>query len=159
MSDPQSAEQILEALALTGATTVAAAMATDAWQTARRGFARLFRHDGTGRRSVAESQLDANASLVLRSTDRDRARSAVVPLWERELEELLTTHPAAADELRELVEHLRPVLPESQRVWVQNNVAKDRARIFAALGGNVIVHEAPARPAAPDDSQPPLPQA
>jgi hypothetical protein len=42
MPDPPDAQQVLEALALTGARTVVAAMATGAWQATRTGTARLF---------------------------------------------------------------------------------------------------------------------
>jgi hypothetical protein len=148
--DPQDAQQILEALALTGATTVVAAMATDAWQATRTGTARLFRHGGPARQEAAAARLEADAALVARAANAQRARLGLIPRWQLELEELLRDHGDAASEVQALVAEVRSLLTGTQETWVQNNVARDRGQVFASLGGNVIVHQGPPEPAGAD---------
>ncbi|WKX69223.1 hypothetical protein [Streptomyces sp. XD-27] len=134
---------MLEELILAGGTTVVGAMATDSWMAARDGVARLFRGRGEDRQAAIEAQLDNNAALVVRAADAERARRSLLPVWLLELESLLDQHPDVAGELRELVSEIQRRLPETQRAWVQNNVAKDGGQVFAVQGGNVIVHQTP----------------
>lgn len=150
MPDPQDAQQILEALALTGATTVVAAMATDAWQATRTGTARLFRHGGPARQEAAAARLESDAALVARAANAQRARLGLIPRWQLELEELLRDHGDAASEVQALVAEVRSLLTGMQETWVQNNIARDRGQVFASLGGNVIVHQGPPEPAGAD---------
>ncbi|WP_413752124.1 hypothetical protein NRF20_05550 [Streptomyces sp. R-74717] len=134
---------MLEELILVGGTTVVAAMATDSWTVARGGVARLFRRRGQDQQTAIEAQLDNNEALVARADDAERVRQSLLPVWMLELESLLGEYPDAADELRELTEEIKKRLPETRQPQVQNNVAKDNGQVFAALGGNVIVHPAP----------------
>jgi hypothetical protein len=153
MPDPQDAVQLVEALALTGATTVAAAMATDAWRTAKAGTARLFHRSGHDRQSAIDVQLEANAALVAGAPDADRARRGLVPLWQLELEQLLRDHPDAARELQALVDQVQAELPTPQKAWVQTNIARENSHLYVSQGGNVIVHQTlptPPQPTAPD---------
>ncbi|MFJ3637410.1 hypothetical protein [Streptomyces sp. NPDC090112] len=136
----------MEALALAGGTTVVAAMATEAWQTAREGTVRLFACRGQACSAQVEARLDDNAALVRRSADTDRARAALAPGWQLELESLLTDHPELADELRVLIERVKPALPQAQQTWVQTGIAKDDALLAQAQNGSVIVYEAGSRP-------------
>ncbi|AWZ07387.1 MULTISPECIES: hypothetical protein [unclassified Streptomyces] len=137
------------ALAMTGATTVVAAMATDAWTTARARVARLFRHAGTDQQAAIEAQMDGHAALVARSGDTEGARQDLVPVWRLQLAAFLREHPDAAEELQQLLDEVRAELPPARQVWQQTNTARDNGRVFAALGGNVIVHQGPAEPPAP----------
>lgn len=152
MPDPQDTQHILEALALTGATTVVAAMATDAWQATRTGAARIFRHGGPARQEATAARLEADAALVARAADAQRARLGLIPRWQLELEELLRDHGDAAGEVQALVHEVRSLLPGTQETWVQNNIARDHGQVFASLGGNVIVHQGPPEPAGADIS-------
>ncbi|UKY48166.1 hypothetical protein [Streptomyces inhibens] len=131
------------ALAMTGATTVVAAMATDAWTTARARVARLFRRAGLAEQTAIEAQMDGHAALVARSVDADGARHDLVPVWRLQLAEFLREHPDAAEELRRLVGEVQAELPPAQQIWQQTNVARDNGQVFAALGGNVIVRQGP----------------
>ncbi|WP_067964813.1 hypothetical protein [Nocardiopsis trehalosi] len=131
-------EETLAALALSGGTTLVGAMATSAWQAASSGVARLFARRGD---DVA-GQLDDHAALVDRAPDPDQARQSLVPLWRLHLEDLLRRDPAAADELRDLIDRVRSQLPATEQRWVQTIVAKDGGQAFGAQGGNVIVHQA-----------------
>jgi hypothetical protein len=151
--------ETLAALAATGATTLVAAMTTDAWQAARSGVARLFGRDGLARQEAIEAQLAGNAALVAQADDAGRVRQSLVALWQLELESLLRQHPDAAEELGALVAHVQAALPPAQQEWVQTNIARDHGKVFAVQGGNIVFHSASPRPAAPaadddiDDSQ------
>ncbi|MFI9583843.1 hypothetical protein ACIHCQ_18790 [Streptomyces sp. NPDC052236] len=149
----QGGGTMLEELILAGGTTVVAAMATDSWMAARGGVARLFCRRGEDQQAAVEAQLDNNAALVARADDPERVRQALLPVWLLELESLLGQYPDAADELRELISAIQERLPETQRGWVQNNVAKDGGQVFAAQGGNVIVHQAPPGKGSGGDAQ------
>jgi len=146
MPDPQDATQLAELLSLTGATTVAAAMATDGWKTARAGIASLFRRAGQAKQASIENQLDANAALVAAAENAERARRAITPLWQLELEQLLSEfpNPETAAELQSVVDQIQAALPATGRHWVQTQInnASGSATLFAALGGNIIVHGA-----------------
>ncbi|WP_405653947.1 hypothetical protein [Streptomyces sp. NBC_00019] len=83
----------LAALALSAATTVVAAMATDSWNGARNRIARIFRHNGT--QTAAEQTLDTNNTLVEQAEDADRTRELLAPQWQAQLEGLLGGHPEA----------------------------------------------------------------
>uniref|UniRef100_A0AAU2JWW4 Uncharacterized protein n=1 Tax=Streptomyces sp. NBC_00049 TaxID=2903617 RepID=A0AAU2JWW4_9ACTN len=139
----RAGETMIEELILAGGTTVVAAMATDSWTVARGGVARLFGRRGENQQAAIEAQLDNNAALVVRADDAERVRQALLPVWTLELESLVGQYPEAADELRELIGTIQEALPGTQRAWVQNNTAKDGGQVFAAQGGNVIVHQAP----------------
>ncbi|MER6112569.1 hypothetical protein [Streptomyces hirsutus] len=132
----------LAAVAAAGSTALVGAMATDAWQVTREGAARLFRREA-GRaepRPGLVVQLDADAALVARAEDAEPARQSLVPGWRLRLEEFLRADPEAADGLRELTERTLAALPRTEQHWVQHVNAHDRSQVFAAQGGNVIVH-------------------
>lgn len=133
----------MTALALTGATTVVAAMATDAWETTRTGMAVLFRRGDQGQQPSIEAQLEDSATLVAQAQDPERARQALIMVWQLRMEALLSRHPDATDDLRTLVDEVREELPRGWQQWVQTNTARENGRIFASQQGNVIVHEYP----------------
>ena len=124
----------IEEMAMFGATTIVAAMATDTWSAAREGAAQLFRR-GPHRHAHIEVQLDANAALVVQADDADRARGALAGLWQLELEAFLTRHPDAAEELGTLIAHIQAGLPEAQQQWVQHNTARDHSLLNAVQHG------------------------
>ncbi|GAA2309421.1 hypothetical protein OKJ48_17070 [Streptomyces kunmingensis] len=133
---------MLEELILAGGTTVVAAMATDSWSVARSGVARLFGRRGADQQASIEAQLDNNAALVARADDAERIRRTLLPVWSLELEALLDQHPEAERELRELIDEIQARLPAAEGASVQHNTATGGGQVFAAQGGNVIVHQA-----------------
>jgi hypothetical protein len=145
----------IEEMAMFGATTIVAAMATDTWSAAREGAAQLFRR-GLGQQAHIEVQLDANAALVGQARDADRARGALTGLWQ--LEAFLTRHPDAAEELGTLIAHIQAGLPEAQQQWVQHNTARDHSLLNAVQHGtqhNYYMDSPVSRPEeglAPDES-------
>jgi len=143
--------QEIEALAMTGATTIVAAMATDAWVTARSRAVRLFHRHSPDRQADIETQLNANAVLVAQDQDAERARRALIGLWQLELKGFLTAHPDAARELSAQTAEIQAALPAAQKRWVQNNTARDHGIVNVVQHGTQHNHymDAPgSRPAA-----------
>jgi hypothetical protein len=128
-------QQVIEELALAGATTIVAAMATDTWSAARDRAANLFRRSGCDRTAEIEAQLDVTAGLVVRARDAERARAALTGFWQLELEEFLSCHPDAADELGTLIAQVHAELPTAQRQRVQHNTARDHGLLNAVQHG------------------------
>ncbi|MEN3539807.1 hypothetical protein AAH991_32185 [Microbispora sp. ZYX-F-249] len=148
--------EALAALAASGGAALAEAMATDAWQAARNGMARLFGRQGSQRQAAIEAQLDGNVVLVERASDPARARRRLMSLWEEELVQLLDEHPEAEADLRELITHIHDALPSAQQ-RVQNfqyNIARDGSRQFAVQGGDIIYHDSPSSGLHHPSSQP-----
>ena len=131
---------MLQELVIAGGSAVVGAMATESWTVVREGVVRLYRHRGQEGLAAIEAQLDGNAALVTRSADVERARQSLAGLWALEFERLLDERPEAADELGALVERIG--VQGGSRI--QTNIARDNGRVFASLGGNVIIHEASA---------------
>ena len=137
----------LAALASTSAVTLVAAMTTDAWEGVRAGVLRLFARGGEAKRQAAEIQLDSNAELMAGSDDKDRARLSLVSLWTMEMEQFLGSHPAAADDLRALIEGARAVLPPPQQLWVMTVTSQGGGLSVGVQGGSVVMHGVSPRPA------------
>lgn len=133
----------LAALAAAASTTLVAAMATDAWQTARTGILRVLRRGSSDEPAALAAQLDSEADLVLASDDAQAARQSLLPGWRLRLEHFLRENPDAAEAIRELTEQLAAELPRPQQQWVQTNEAHDNAQVFGVQNGNVIIHQAP----------------
>lgn len=133
-------EEALGALALTGGTTVVAAMATDAWQTARDKVIQLFNRDQARQAAIAV-QLDGDNALVMQSDDPDRARQGLAAAWQLQMEALLARHHDAESELRAMVEQVRAELPQSQQSWVQHITANGGIAAGAqGPGSGVHIH-------------------
>jgi hypothetical protein len=129
----------LASLAAISATTLVAAMTTDAWQASRTGILRLFGRAGQHRQEVAEAQLDRHAQLVAHADDPDEARERLAGAWTLELENLLAEHPGTATELRSLVTHIKESLPAAQQAWVQT-VTIHSGTGFIVQHGSIVVH-------------------
>ncbi|MDH6118662.1 hypothetical protein [Kitasatospora sp. GAS204B] len=134
MSDLHEAQQLVETLALTGATTVAAAMGTDAWQATRGWTARLFHRRGHDLGEV-ERQLDNDAALVT-GGEADAARSELVAPWRRRLLALLREDPQAVEDLQELIDLVRDRLPAAAPGMTQNVTASGHAIVNVVQGGD-----------------------
>jgi hypothetical protein len=103
---------ILALAAVAGQTVVAAAV-TDAWESARRGFARLLGRGDPERTGLAERRLEQSREqlMAVPAADRELAQAQLAPMWQTRLFDLLEEHPETAAELRELVEHVQAQLP------------------------------------------------
>jgi len=137
MTSPQDAQQVIEALAMTGATTLVAAMATSAWQSARTGVARLL-HRGGRALPVIEDRLDSDAEIIKQAADPDGARKDLAGGWKQQLAQLLRESPESAADLAALIDQVRGELPPDQAGWVQANIATDHSVLNAVQHGNLI---------------------
>ncbi|MEY2230550.1 hypothetical protein [Streptomyces sp. BF23-19] len=149
-------EAALSALAMTGATTIVAAMATDAWQNTRAGTHRVFRRAGATEAEGAAllTLLDADAELVdgaAADEDAGAVRADLAPSWNRRLTALLRDHPEAAADLRELLASA-PGAGNSTS-WVQNVRVSGHGHAYPVQGGNIVIHntgpESESEPEAP----------
>ncbi|MDQ8705353.1 hypothetical protein RCO28_23065 [Streptomyces sp. LHD-70] len=149
---------MLDQLVVAGGAAVVGAMATDSWMLVRTRVAELFRRRGGEEGQLAiEGQLDSNARLVAEADDGDEVRQTLLPMWQLQLRELLRRDPEAAEELRTLIDEVRPA-GSSEPKWVQDVVVRDNANAFVVQGGNIVNHHhgagpVPGRPAQPPEEE------
>ncbi|MEU6953056.1 hypothetical protein [Streptomyces sp. NPDC045714] len=93
-------EETAAVLAVSGATTPLAAMATRAWDEGRRGALRLPGRGDVAATTERGRRLDADESVVVRSPEADRVGETLVPFWSAQLTMPLVRHPEPADQLR-----------------------------------------------------------
>ncbi|MBL1089071.1 MULTISPECIES: hypothetical protein [Streptomyces] len=146
-------EAELVALATAGATTLVQQMATDGWATVRRRMAAfLARRRGAGDEAALEGELDdSRADLVVAQEEGDQDGVAgVTAAWRLRLRRLLSEDPAAAAELRALLDE---VAPEQDRgtVWEVHNTISggtQHAPVIQAgfVSGAPTFHTAPGGP-------------
>ncbi|MCK7622014.1 hypothetical protein MUU72_02540 [Streptomyces sp. RS10V-4] len=104
-------ETELVTLATAGATTLVQQMATEGWAVVRRRVAALLaRRRDAGDEASVERELDAARDDVLSAReDGDEAvPQGVAAVWGARLRRLLAEDPAAADELRALLDEVAP---------------------------------------------------
>ncbi|CAM5398679.1 hypothetical protein [Streptomyces abikoensis] len=133
--------EALEGLAAAGGSAVVGAAATDAWQTARAGVARLLGRGDDREERYAIERLDRTAGEIEQAPDEDRQqlRDKLRGRWTGQLEMLLEEHPEAAHELRELIERVRAEVPRPRESWVQNNTAEAGGVQYITQGGDINV--------------------
>ena len=128
--------------ALAGNTLVAAAV-TDAWETARHRFARLF---GRGKPDPAtERRLEATCSqLAAAPADGlEQVQADLAGQWALRLADLLEEDPGAETELRALVEEIGALLPGGEASAIGHSVAAGRDVSIRADRGSVaagVIH-------------------
>ncbi|WP_327105990.1 hypothetical protein [Nonomuraea glycinis] len=107
--------EALAALAAAGGTALVSAMSTDAWTSAKQGFARLLGRGGPERQEVAERRLERSRQELAGATSREpeRARVEQEAAWRLRLSDLLEDDPAAEAELRVLVARFGAAVPAS----------------------------------------------
>ena len=151
---------MLETLAAAGATALIGAIATDVWQAARSGFARLFGRGDQRRQELVDKRLAEAATQVTQAdpSDQERARQELRAAWQVRLRDLLEEHPGAEEELRTLTEQVQAQLPAAQPAWVQHNLAREHGTVYGVMGGNQYIYGTPG-PTAPhpaaESEQPP----
>ncbi|MFY1691106.1 hypothetical protein [Plantactinospora sp. WMMB782] len=144
-------------LATAGATALVTAVATDAWDGVKTGFARLFGRGDAERTAVAQRRLErVENELVGRSgAELEAARDEIASQWRGRLADLLEDHPEAAGELQKLVTAAALASPAAESSIVVGGdavVVADRGSAAAMTMGNVDfggVHLDPSRPGQP----------
>jgi hypothetical protein len=150
---------VLALAALAGRTVVAAA-STDAWETAKRGIARLLGRGDPERQRQAEQRLDQTRDQ-LRSApgpELEQACASLAAAWQARIFTLLEEHPDIADDLQALVGQIRAGLPAGVVAAADHSVAAGRDINIAASGGGVAagtIHGdvSPPSPTHPDPVQ------
>jgi Tetratricopeptide repeat len=99
----------LTALAAAAGNTVVTAATSDAWEAARRGFARLLGRGDAEREQLAEQRLEETREQLAghARTDREEARAALAAQWTTRLADLLEENPDADVNLRTLVQKIQ----------------------------------------------------
>jgi hypothetical protein len=130
--------------ALAGNTLVTAAV-TDAWEAARRGFARLLGRGDPDRTKLAERRLSETREQLAgtEGTDQEQVRAALAERWAGRLADLLEENPDAEADLRVLVQEIQAVLPAEMVSPADHAVAAGRDLNISASGGGVaagVIH-------------------
>ena len=146
-------EALIALAALAGNTVVTAAV-TDAWETARKGFARLLGRGDLAMTRLAQARLAETHDQLAEATgtDLERTRAALEAQWVTRMRDLLEEDPGAEADLRALVEELQARLPAGLVSGADHAVAAGRdVNISADRGGLAagVIHGNVAPPGPP----------
>jgi hypothetical protein len=139
--------------ALAGNAVVTAAL-TDAWETVRQRFARLF---GRGQPdSATERRLDATHSKLTATPAAElaEAQDDLAAQWTTRLADLLDEHPDAEAELRALVAEVQAMLPAESVSSADHSLAAARDINIGADRGSVAAGVIHGNVAPPGPTQP-----
>jgi len=146
----------LMALAALAGNTVVTAAVTDAWEAARKGFARLLGRGDPDKTKLAERRLAETHDQLThaKGADLDRVRAALEGQWVTRLADLLEEDPGVEADLRDLVEEIRAQLPAGVVSAADHSVAAGRDVNITASGGGTaagVIHGnvAPPNPTPP----------
>jgi hypothetical protein len=117
--------EALLALAAMAGNTVVAAATTDAWEAARRGFARLLGRGDAKREQLADRRLEKTRQELagLSGQELETARTELARAWQVRVADLLEEDPGVEAELRAVVEEVRAQLPAGVVSAVDHAVA------------------------------------
>jgi hypothetical protein len=137
--------EALIALAALAGNTVVTAATTDAWEAARRKFARLLGRGDPKKEQLADKRLEETRQQLegvsgeeLRKAQADLARA-----WQVRLEDLLEEDPGIEAELRAMVEEIRAQLPAGTVTAADHAVAAGRDVNIKAISGGLaagVIH-------------------
>jgi hypothetical protein len=132
-------EAALMALATLAGNTVVTAAVTDAWEAARKGFARLLGHGDPDRAKAAERRLEETREQLTGATgaDLERIRVALEAQWVTRLADLLEDDPGVEADLRRLVQEIQAQLPAGVVSAADHAAAAGRDVNITASGGGV----------------------
>jgi hypothetical protein len=147
----------LMALATVAGNTVVTAAVTDAWEAARKRFARLLGRGDPDRTKAVEQRLEDTRERLTEATgaDLERTRAALEAQWVTRLADLLEDDPGIEADLRTVVQQIQAQLPAGMVSAADHAVAAGRdVNISAASGGVAagVIHGnvAPPNPIYPD---------
>jgi hypothetical protein len=152
----QMLAETLAALAALAGNTVVTAATTDAWEAARRGFARLLGRGDPKQEQLAERRLAETREQLAGAQGQvlEQARAALAERWATRLADLLEEDPDAEAELRALVQQIQAALPIGTVAAADHAVAAGRDVTVSADRGGVaagVIHGnvAPPNPTGP----------
>jgi hypothetical protein len=129
----------LIALAALAGNTVVTAAVTDAWEAARKGFARLVGRGDPDKTKLADERLAETHDQLAQATgaDLERVRAALEAQWVTRLTDLLQEDPGVEADLRALVQQIQVQLPAGVVSAADHAVAAGRDVNITASGGGV----------------------
>ena len=138
------AEALIALAALAGNTVVTAAV-TDAWESARKGFARLLGRGDPGKAKLAEERLAETRDRLTQAAgaDAEQTRAALEAQWVTRMRDLLEEDPGVEADLRALVQEIQARLPAGMVSAADHSVAAGRNVNITASGGGVaaaVIH-------------------
>ena len=149
------AEALVALAALAGSTVVTAAV-TDAWESARQGFARLLGRGDPGKTKLAEERLAETHDQLADASgaDLEETRAALEAQWVTRMRDLLEEEPGAEADLRALVEEIRARLPAGLVSAAGHAVAAGRDVTISADRGGLAAGVIHGNVAPPDPTHP-----
>jgi hypothetical protein len=137
--------EALIALAALAGNTVVAAATTDAWEAARRKFARLLGRGDLNREQLAETRLEETRQQLeaVGGRELEKAQADLGRAWQVRIADLLEEDPSIEAELRALVEEIRAQLPTGTVAAADHAVAAGRDVNISASGSGVaaaVIH-------------------
>jgi hypothetical protein len=138
------AEALVALAALAGNTVVTAAV-TDAWEAARKGFARLLGRGDRAKTELAEERLAETRDQLTQAegADLEAVRAALEAQWVTRMRDLLEEDPGVEADLRTLVREIQAELPAGLVSAADHSVAAGRDVNVTASGGGVaagVIH-------------------
>jgi hypothetical protein len=131
-------EAALIALAALAGNTVVTAAVTDAWESARKGFARLLGRGDPAKTKLAEERLAETHDQFAEATrtDVERVRAVLEAQWVTRMRDLLEEDPGVEADLRTLVQEIQAQLPAGTVSAADHAVAAGGdVKISASKGG------------------------
>jgi len=137
-------EALLALAALAGNTVVAAAT-TDAWEAARRRFARLLGRGDPKKERLADQRLEETRQQLagVSGQELEQAQADLGRVWQVRLADLLQEDPGVEAELRALVEEIAAQLSAGMVSAAGQSVAAGHDVTISASGGGVaagVIH-------------------
>jgi len=138
------AEALVALAALAGNTVVTAAV-TDAWEGARKGFARLLGRGDPAKTRLAEERLAETHDQLAEASgaDLERTQEALAAQWVTRLADLLEEDPSVEADLRTLVQEIQARLPAGLVSAADHVMAAGRDVSITASGGGIaagVIH-------------------
>jgi hypothetical protein len=135
----------LMALAVLAGNTLVTAVVTDAWEAARKGFAKLIGRGDPDKTEAAERRLEDTHALLAQASggDAEQVRAALVAQWTTRIADLLEDDPGVEGDLRALVEQVRAQLPAQAVTAMDHAIAAGGDVNISASGGGVaagVIH-------------------
>jgi hypothetical protein len=137
--------EALIALAALAGNTVVAAATTEAWEAARRKFARLLGRGDPKKEQLAERRLEETRQQLegISGQELQKAQADLARAWQVRLTDLLEEDPGIEAELRAVVEEIRAQLPAGTVAAADHAVAAGRDVNIKATSGGVaagVIH-------------------
>ncbi|MEU6379255.1 hypothetical protein [Streptomyces sp. NPDC046909] len=132
-------EAELMALAAAGATAFVQQMATDSWAQARDRIVSFFSHHRAGAEDQIEGELETSRgelTMAIETGDQQTAMD-VEAEWRTRLRRILLVDPAAASELRAMLDALGPTVNGQQVANVHNTISGGVQHGTVVQAGNV----------------------